>query len=587
LPPLKILMLGGESLSSDVAVRLLASGRVGRLLNCYGPTECTVCVTVADVTTPVPEVIPIGRSVPGTEVLVLNENGDRLPDGKIGEICVFGKQVTLGYVNDPVETNERFAIGPAGTAGSQRYYRTGDLGYRTDTGVVYFAGRADRQVKVNGIRIELGEIETALRSHSQISEATAIVRDDGRTVAYAVPIKDDVDIDIADLRKYLTQSLPRFMVPAGIMVLAELPITVNGKLDTSALPEWSPGRHETGPLGAENLDEFTARVIEVAANVTEFAGQIRPSDDFIDNLGGTSLGIVRLLTELERYSGRRIRINDALADTSIVGLARLFREETVHAPADFAFNIDGDSPPLFLIHAYLGGMLAFRRLAELLPNNQPVYGLHVYSNADQPYSELTMSALAESALTRIREIQPAGQVAIVGHSAGGLIAFEAARMILGSGDLEPLVMLMDAPRPYNAFGYLWGEFILHWRQMIRGAVRTPRKAAAGLLHVARPEQAVPELTAEPGDLMALAERHSRAIESAIKSWKAQTYKGSITLMRTRQGRAMAFGRPYLGWASVTQGALKIIVVPGGHLNMLDAPYLHNVAEELTKWLSET
>src|ERR1022692_1935267 len=238
LPPLKVLMLGGEVLAPDVAARLLSSGRVGRLLHCYGPTECTVCVTVAELSAPVPEAIPIGRQVPGTEVLILDDNGHRLPDGEVGEICIFGRQVAGGYVNDPAGTAERFAVGPGATAEPQRYYRTGDLGYRTDVGLIYFAGRADRQVKVNGIRIELGEIDALLRSHPQVSEATTIVQGDDRTVAYVVPTQAGVGVDIADLKKHLSGSLPRFMLPAGIVVLAELPKTVNGKLDTSALPEW-------------------------------------------------------------------------------------------------------------------------------------------------------------------------------------------------------------------------------------------------------------------------------------------------------------------------------------------------------------
>ena len=113
LPPLKVLIVGGEVLAPDVAARLLSSGRVGRLLNCYGPTECTVCVTVAEVTAPVPEVIPIGRQVPGTEVLILDENGQPLPDGEVGEVCIIGGQVADGYVERPCR-NRRALCGPPG-----------------------------------------------------------------------------------------------------------------------------------------------------------------------------------------------------------------------------------------------------------------------------------------------------------------------------------------------------------------------------------------------------------------------------------------------------------------------------------------
>lgn len=239
LPPLKSLMLGGETLAPDTAARILASGLVGSLLNCYGPTECTVCVTVAKVTAPVPEVIPIGRQVPGTEVLILDEAGLPVPDGDTGEICVFGGQVTPGYVNDPARTAERFPVRADGKS-QRRYYRTGDLGYRTLDGTVYFVGRNDRQVKLNGHRIELGEIDAALRSHPRISDAATITRDDSRMISYVVPAGAADDVSAAELKQYLSSALPRFMLPTGIVIVPELPRTVGGKLDSLALSEFPP-----------------------------------------------------------------------------------------------------------------------------------------------------------------------------------------------------------------------------------------------------------------------------------------------------------------------------------------------------------
>jgi amino acid adenylation domain-containing protein len=567
LPALKVLMLGGEPLAPDAAARLLSSGRVERLLNCYGPTECTVCATVAEIAVPVPEVIPIGHQVPGTEVLILDEHGQPLPDGETGEIGIFGGQVADGYVNDPAATAERFATGP----GSRRYYRTGDLGYRTGDGVIFFAGRADRQVKINGVRIELGEIDAALRSHPQVSEATTVVQDDDRTVAYVVPAQAGAGVDTEDLKRHLSDSLPRSMRPAGIMVLAELPKTVTGKLDIAALPEWSPGRAGGQSLAADQVDDVTARVIAIVADVTGFTGQIRPADDFINDLGGTSLGVLRVLVELDRDSGRRMRVNDALADTTVAGLARLLRAETASAGADFAFNPDGDAPPLFLIHSYLGSMLAFRRIAERLPPNQPVYGLHVYGDSERPDQEITVSSLAEDALARIREVRPDGPIALVGHSSGGLIAFETARKMIEAGQPEPRVLLMDTPQLRSAFGYYWGDSLLSWRDIIR----RPARARRG-----RQPQAAPA-----NDLMTANDQHVRSIDVAVRAYRAPAYSGGITVMRTRQGRVLAMGRGSLGWASVTRRPLRIIHAPGDHLTMLEAPHIPAVTDKLIGWLA--
>lgn len=585
LPALRVLMLGGEALTPDLAARLLSSGRVGLLLNCYGPTECTVCVTVAEVTAPIPEVIPIGRQVPGTEVLILDEKGRELPDGEIGQICVFGVQVAQGYINDPAETSERFAVGLGATGGPRRYYRTGDLGYRTPAGVIYFLGRADRQVKINGIRIELGEVDAVLRSRPQVSDAITIARGDGRIVSYVVPARASVDVDLADLKAHLARSLPRYMIPAGIVVVVGIPQTVNGKVDTLALPPWSPNRTDTEVGTAGQLDESTDCVIQVISDVLGFDGNIRPSDDFLDDLGGTSLDIVRTLVELERRSGRRMRINDALADTSVAGLARLLRKESAPPLADFTFNANGDAQPVFFVHAYLGGMLSLRRVAELFPSNQPVYGLHAYCDAAQFDDDPSLTAVAQRTLARIRQIQPKGQVVLVGHSAGGLIVFEIARKALETEGEEPRVLLLDSPLPRSSLGYYWGESLLYSGDIIRHPARSLRGAIARISRVIRTRVSRLPLMSHADDFMALTERQLKSTDIAVRRYRARPYEGSVTVMRTRQGRAMALGRWDLGWSSVTRGMLEVVDIPGTHLTMLDAPQVHTVTEKLMSWLS--
>lgn len=575
LPLLKVLMVGGEVLTPDVAARLLSSGRVGRLFNCYGPTECTVCVTMAEVTAPVPQVISIGRQVPGTEVLILGEDGQELPGGQLGEICIFGQQVTDGYVNDVAGTAERFVVhqDPASRT-SQRYYRTGDLGYRLDDGVIHFVGRADRQVKINGYRIELAEIDAALRAYPQISEAATLVQDDDRIVSYVAPAHAGSDIGTSDLKMYLSENLPAFMLPVGIVVLPELPKTVSGKLDSSRLPRWTGARSEQEPL---EIDELTARVIQVVADVTGFIGQIRPSDDFINDLGGTSLGLVRVLVELEHDSGRQLRVSDALADTSIAGLANLLSGDSVSSLADFTFNQDGSAPPLFLLHAYFGGMLALRCLAELLPKDQPVYGLHVYPAGGHVNDTVTISSLARDAVRRMRAIQPDGRITISGSSAGGLIAFEAARHLIDAGDREPKVLLLDAVLPHSTFGYCWGDLLLTWRELIRDPFRIVR--AFGQLINARHAEAK-----NVGQLE-MAKMDEAYTIVPIRRYRGQPYNGNVTVLRTRQARALALGRRYLGWKSVVKGTITMIDVPGTHMSMFDDPHINFVAKAMVDWLS--
>lgn len=582
LPPLKVLMVGGEALVPDVAERLLSSGRVGRLFNCYGPTECTVCVTMTQVTAPVPEVIPIGEQVSGTEVHILDSNGQSLPDGQLGEICIFGRQVTDGYVNNPAATAERF-LTRQDPAGAQRYYRTGDLGYRLNNGVTYFAGRSDRQVKINGHRIELAEIDAVLRSHPQISEGTTIIQDGNRIVSYVVPDQAGSQVDTADLKRHLAEKLPAFMLPAGLMVLAELPKTVNGKLDDSALPRWSPGRAGQEALDeALDIDDLTARVIQVVANVTGFGGQIYPSDDVVNDLGGTSLDIVRILTELQRYAKKKLRVSDALGDASVAGLRNLLSEDSVSPPYDFALNTESNAPPLFLLHTYFCGIRASKHLAELLPSDQPVYGLLIQSPSEQSSETLTVSSIAQDTLRRIRAIQPEGRIKISGHAVGGLVAFEVSRQLVEAGDPEPQVLLIDAVMYSSALGYQLGNLMLNWREYLQGPAKIFR--AASRLISRRPagtgRNRLLEASAESVEVDPLVNTNL-----LVKNYRAQSYNGDITIIRTRQGRVLAMGKRHLGLKPAVKGNASVITVPGAHTSMLYTPYVNFIAKVMTDWLS--
>jgi amino acid adenylation domain-containing protein len=579
LPRLKVLMSGGEALASDVADRILSSGRIDRLLNLYGPTECTVAVTAIEVTSPLPDVIPIGFPAPGSTVLILDEDGRRVVDGQTGEICIMGRQVAEGYVNNAAATTERFVVSSSLGPDPVRYYRTGDLGYCRDDGVVFYRGRADRQVKLNGNRIELGEIDTLLRSYPQVGDARTVVQDQKHLVSYVVPSHGNVDV--ASLQEYLSENLPVFMRPAGLIVLAEFPKTVSGKLDEAYLPRWSQVRadYEIG-----DTDEITAQVIKIVADVTEFAGHIKPSDDFINDLGGTSIGILRVLAQLQHDSGIRLRMSDALADTSVAGLASLLRggSASSSSPSDFAFHTDGSAEPIFLFHVYLGGLLRLRRFAELLPPDQPVYGLQVSSADDLQSGDQTLASLATDAVRRVRMTQPTGRVTLIGHSAGGLFALEVARKLIEAGGPEPRVVLIDGIRSRSRVGYYVGELISNFLY----AKDAPLSERFGRLRSAIRRRVRRRSIAQGEDFLSLAEREEVSMNEILMRHRTQSYPGAITVMRTQHGQIMA-GRRDLGWGSVVKGKLKMVDVPGAHVTVLDPPHLQALVERTLECLSES
>ncbi|MFF7459763.1 amino acid adenylation domain-containing protein, partial [Kitasatospora sp. NPDC008115] len=295
LAELNVLGMIGEP-TPPALVDRWSSGR--RMINAYGPTECTVYATISR-----PFAAgraPIGHPIANARLHVLDEYLQPVPPGVAGELYVAGKGVGRGYLNRPGMSAERFVADPFGAAGG-RMYRTGDLVRWNRGGELEYLGRSDDQVKIRGFRIEPGEVQAALTRNPEVAQAVVVAREeqpgDVRLIAYIVP-GGGGEPALPQLRQDLRQQLPDYMVPAAVIVIDRIPLTPNGKIDRAALPAPDHAPVSTGRAPRTPREEI------LCALFAEVLG--RPSvgvDDSFFDLGGHSLLATRLISRIRKTLG--------------------------------------------------------------------------------------------------------------------------------------------------------------------------------------------------------------------------------------------------------------------------------------------
>lgn len=373
------LWVGGEELPRDLAEKVLPHCR--ELWNTYGPTETTVEAVIHRVTHGSGPV-PLGKPIANTNLYVLDASCAPVADGDIGEIWIGGAGVADGYLDDPEKTAERFVSDPFAADGS-RMYRTGDLGCWRN-GLLYFHGRVDAQIQLNGIRVEPGEIEAVAMAEAGVRQAVAVAHDFGDGdirlllyVASATPTGLGTR-----LREALRHQLPTWMQPRHIEILDTLPRTPSGKIDRNALP--------------------LPRLLTADAPSNQAATDAVAAPAFID-AGRT------------RWS-------------TLVSL-----------------QPHGTRPPLYVIHTFDGDLLDYRSLAQALGTEQPVFGIEAVGLDGCVPPIAALQTIAACHVAEIQREQPHGPYFVAGASMGALIACEIACQLQESGETVGLLAIFGNP----------------------------------------------------------------------------------------------------------------------------------------------
>jgi amino acid adenylation domain-containing protein len=330
LAGMRHVLTGGDMLSPDHANRFLAQLPAVRLTNGYGVAESTSLSCCFDIDRPIQrdQAVPIGRPIPGTRAYVLDDQGQPAGPGQRGELYLAGDGLSSGYLSQPERTAQRFLADPFQAQPDARMYRTGDTASVRADGVLLVHGRTDAQVKIRGFRVELGEIESALAADHRVRQAVAVVRRNGpdvldrQIVGYVAA--DQAPGLAAELRELTSDRLPDYMVPSVIIRLDQFPLTGNGKVDRSALPE--PAGRRPRDAKAPYLPPRTSTEFLIADLVEDLLKieDVSVADDFFA-IGGNSL----------------LAVDIGAAAQSAFGLASL--PERVFVPwtvADLATSID-------------------------------------------------------------------------------------------------------------------------------------------------------------------------------------------------------------------------------------------------------
>ncbi|HEX6292477.1 MAG TPA: amino acid adenylation domain-containing protein [Herpetosiphonaceae bacterium] len=333
---LRRVICSGEALPSEVQDHFFTRLHA-ELHNLYGPTEAAVDVTAwaCQPDHPLP-IVPIGRPIANTQIYLLDPHVQPVPVGVPGELHIGGVQLARGYLHRPDLTAERFIPDPFSQTGypqgGARLYKTGDLArYRPD-GAIEFLGRLDHQIKMRGFRVEPGEIEAALRSHPAVGAAAVVLRgsaSDPRLVAYIEPRAKNQELETpnAELRAYLAEHLPDYMVPSAFVLLEALPLTPNGKLDLRALPDPDGARPAPETSYVAPQSDIEQQIAEIWQAVLKI-DRVGVHDNFFD-LGGHSL----LLIQIHRRLCETVSPN--------LSVVELFQYPTISA---LSRHITGDRP---------------------------------------------------------------------------------------------------------------------------------------------------------------------------------------------------------------------------------------------------
>ncbi len=625
LAQIRLVVLGGEEVvKADIELYQQYFSDACIFVNGLGCTESSFHLQyLINKETIIPRnSVPVGYPFGDTEILLLNSAGNQTD--LLGEIAVRSPHIALGYWRQPQLTQAVFLPDPGG---NQRIYRTGDWGRFRSDGNLEYLGRKDFQVKIRGFRIELGEIEAALAQHPKVKESVAIADQNQQLFAYVVPRQDAQDL-VGELRRFLQQRLPQYMIPAFVM-LPSLPLTLNGKVDRSALPNPDSSNNKL-VAPRDRTEQQLVQIWEELLN----RHPIGIDDNFFD-LGGHSLLSVRLVAAIETAFNCELPLMSFFQIGTIAELSQWLRLEQQKLSEPWEGMALEDYRALLALSAGRQGRHLGKRglIIEVLPQmsslceslessenqssqpviwigdirfsrslglSQPIYSLPGSSWTPLNSTQNYITAIAALLVEELLEVHPTGSYILGGFCHDGFVAMEVAHQLQRRGKVIALLILVDT------FGTSpWFRFF--YRQV-------NRYVAIAKLHFtklsmlpwqqkwqyikARIQPKPLESSSEPpvtNDLVLASLRQAR--ENYVPP---QRYEDKVILIastkdvmyhvndQTKIFRTDFTGIfPYYGWEGVFKGDVRIYSMPCGHIEIQSDLSIQSMGRMITEYLNSS
>jgi amino acid adenylation domain-containing protein len=599
---MRIILIGGEKAHGDQLLRWQkCEGRQPiRFINGYGATEATAVTTICELSTfPVTDTalreVPIGRPLPNAETYILDQDLQLVPIAIAGELHIGGFGLARGYLDQPDLTSQKFVPNPFNDKPGSRLYRTGDLARYLPDGNIEVLGRIDHQVKIRGFRIEPEEVELVINQFPGVRESLVVALEntesEKRLVAYVI-VEDSQELKLNKLRDHLQQTLPEYMLPSAYVTMENFPLTPSGKIDRSKLPAPEEATATDARDYVEPRNELEFQVTKIWEK-TLGVKPIGIRDNFFQ-LGGHSLLGVKLFSQLEKLTGKRLALATLFQAQTIEKLTEILQDAGWKPTLSSLVPIQrkGSKPPLYCVHPADGNVVEYSSLSQYLGTDQPFYGLQAQGLEGNGGTINRVEDMAVHYIQEIRDFQPQGPYYLAGHCFGGIIALEMARRLQAEGEEVAFLGLLDtwAPgypkvlplptRVYNKINY----HVQHLRSI------EPKEKLKYLLYKAHKvfrRKIRPLTLPKPIREVRMAGREAIvAGRQALRNINVpQDYAGKVTLFRATDRTFRVCPEPTLGWRDFLTGELEVIDIPGDHAIVLK-PAVEILAQKMAACLDE-